>query len=221
MLLALLLAADALPIDVVGFSPDDKYVAWIEHGVAEGSGFPWARLHVTEVSRSADASAPVEIKLDSGKDTDTEDAAVKQARAAAEGARSKLRVASWAAPRVIQHDEKGELSDHTGAPIGTLQIEQRVAKGKPSCEEPFRPLMLRLVILFLDDDRPARLAEDKKPPKERSCATDCALAGVFAHGKAALAFARCGVQGFEGPGARYSAYTGTLPYGLDEPISDR
>src|SRR5262249_35590936 len=174
MLIALLLAANALPIEVVGFSPDDKYVAWIEHGVAEGSGFPWARLHLTEVARSADASAPVEIKLDSGKDTDTEDAAVKQARAAAEGERARLRVASWAAPRVIQHDEKGELSDHTGAPIGTLQIEERVAKGKSTCEEPFRPVLLRLAMFFLGDDRPARLAEDKKPPKDRPCATSCA-----------------------------------------------
>src|SRR3954447_25153902 len=119
MLLALVLAAATTsPVEVVGFSPDDKYVAWIEHGVSEGSGYPWARLHVTAVTRSADATAPVAITLDSGKDTDTEEAAVQQARAAAAAARAKLGVACWAAPRVIQHDDKGELSDHTGAPIG-------------------------------------------------------------------------------------------------------
>jgi hypothetical protein len=221
MLIALLLAAGpALPIEVMGFSPDDRYVAWIEHGVSEGSGCPWARLHVTEVSRSGEAIPPVKITLDSGRDTDTEEAAVRKARAAGDTARGKLRVASWVAPRIIQHDEKGELSDHRGAPIGTVQIEERVASGKDKakCDEPFRPLLLRLVVLFLDDDHPARLAEDRKLPTDRPCASTCELAGVFAHGKSALAFTRCGVQGFEGPGTKYTAYAGTLPYGLDEPL---
>jgi len=220
MLIALLLALGSLPIEVVGFSPDDRYVAWIEHGVSEGSGYPWASLHVTEVSRSAEAVPPVKIRLDSAQDTDTEVAAVRKARAAADAARGKLRIASWVAPRIIQHDEKGELSDHRGAPIGTVQIEERVASGKDKskCDEPFRPLLLRLVILFLDDDHPARLAEDKKLPTDRLCASTCELAGVFAHGKSALAFTKCGVQGFEGPGSKYTAYAGTLPYGLDEPI---
>jgi len=220
MLIALLLALGPLPIEVVGFSPDDRYVAWIEHGVSEGSGYPWASLHVTEVSRSAEAVPPVKIRLDSAQDTDTEVAAVRKARAAADAARGKLRIASWVAPRIIQHDEKGELSDHRGAPIGTVQIEERVASGKDKakCDEPFRPLLLRLVVLFLDDDHPARLAEDRKLPTDRPCASTCELAGVFAHGKSALAFTRCGVQGFEGPGTKYTAYAGTLPYGLDEPL---
>ncbi|HXL38933.1 MAG TPA: DUF2259 domain-containing protein, partial [Myxococcales bacterium] len=165
----------------------------------------------------------VKITLDSGRDTDTEEAAMRKARAATDAARGKLRVASWSAPRIIQHDEKGELSDHRGAPIGTVQIEERVASGKDKskCDEPFRPLLLRLVVLFLDDDHPARLAEDKKLPTDRPCASTCELAGVFAHGKSALAFTRCGVQGFEGPGTKYTAYAGTLPYGLDEPLPAR
>ena len=109
MLIALLLAAaPALPIEVLGFSPDDRYVAWIEHGVSEGSGYPWARLHVIEVSRRGEAIPPVKITLDSGRDTDTEEAAVRKARAAGDTARGKLRVASWVAPRIIQHDEKGD-----------------------------------------------------------------------------------------------------------------
>jgi len=215
MLIALLLAANALPVEVVGFSPDDRYVAFIEHGVAEGSGFPWARLRVIDVARNADATAPVEVQLDSGKETDTEDAAVKRARAAAESARGKLRVASWVPARTVQAEENGELTKPSGAPIGTVQIEERVAKGKSSCEEPFRPLMLRLALYFLGDDKPARLAEEKKPPKDRACATSCTLAGVFAHGKAALMLARCGVQGSEGPATKFSAYAGTLPYALE------
>jgi predicted secreted protein len=215
MILALLFAA--APVDVVGFSPDDRYVAWIEHGTAEGSGHPWARLHVTEVARSADAVAPVEVTLDSGKPADTEETAVKQARAAADAARGKLRVTSWTAARPVEHDSAGELSDRDGAPLGTVQIEQRPAKGKGSaCEEPFRPVLLRVMISLMGDDRPRRLGEDKSVPKDRPCASTCELGGVFAHGKAVLAVIRCAVKGFEGASSKYSAYTGTLPHGLVE-----
>jgi hypothetical protein len=216
MLIALLFAANALPVEVVGFSPDDRYVAWIEHGVGEGSGHPWARLHVTEVSRSADAVPPVHITLDSGKETDSEDEAVRKARAAADSAGGKLRVSSWIAARVIRTDEKGDLRDARGAPVGTLQIEDRAtrADAKSKCDAPFRPLLLRLSIFFLDDDKPARLAEDKKLPKDRPCASSCEVAGVFAHDNAALAFTRCGVQGFEGASTKYTAYAGKLPYPL-------
>jgi Predicted secreted protein (DUF2259) len=211
MLIALIVAANALPIEVVGFSPDDRYVAWIEHGVGEGSGYPWARLHVTEVSRSADAVPPVEIKLDSGNAADSEDVAVGKARAAADSARGKLRVGSWIPAKVIRHDEKGDLRDPRGAPIGTLQVEERAVRAKLKCDAPFRPVLLRLSVFFLDGDKPARLAEDTKLPTDRACASSCEVAGVFAHGKAALAVVRCGVQGFEGPSSKYSAYAGTLP----------
>ena len=217
MLIALLLAASAAaPLEVVGFSPDDKYVAFVEHGVGEGSGFPWARLRVLDIARSADALPPVEVTLDSGKPADTEDAAVRKARASADAARAKLGVASWAAPRAIAHEANGEMSDHGGAPIGTLELKQRTGKGK--CEEPFRPLLLKLTVIWLDDDHPSKVADEKKPPKDRQCATECGVGDIYAHGKAALFFARCNVQGFEGPATKYSPYTAMLTYGLDEPV---
>lgn len=219
MLIALLFAA-AFPFEVVGFSPDGRYVAFIEHGVGEGSGYPWARLRVLEVARNLDAEAPLELRLDSGKDSDTEEEAVRRARAAAPAALRKLRIASWSAPRVIRHEPDGELTDREGAPIGTLQLQRQEARGG-KCDEPFRPLLLRLVMFFLDDDRPARLAKDGALPKDRPCASTCDLAGMFAHRKSALAVVRCTVPGFEGPGVKYSAYAGVLPYPLDEPLPAR
>jgi hypothetical protein len=95
-------------------------------------------------------------------------------------------------------------------------MQQRAGKGK--CDEPFRPLLLKLTVLWLDDDRPAKVAEEKKTPKERPCATECALGDIYAHGKAVLAFAKCTVQGYEGPTTKYTPYTAKLTYGLDEPL---
>jgi len=62
-----------------------------------------------------------------------------------------------------------------------------------------------LVVLFLDDDHPARLAEDRKLPPTVLCST-CELAASSPTASRALAFTRCGVQGFEGPGTKYTAY---------------
>lgn len=209
-MLAVLFAA----LEVIGFSPDDKYVAYLEHGIGAGSGNAYANVYILDVRKSAPAQGPVEIRLES----DDESAAVSQARAAAERAREKLHVAAWNPAREIPLDEHGAMAERDGAPIGTLEIKSRSAgpSQRAKCEEPFVPLLLKLTVFFVDDDHPARLAEEKKPPSDRPCASGCALDKVFAHGKAALVLVKCSVQGFEGPATKYSLYTGLLPYGLDE-----
>jgi hypothetical protein len=200
-------------IEVIGFSPDDRYVAWVEHGLGSGSGNAFATLHLIDVRRSAPAQPPVEIRLDS----DDEAAAVAQARAAAESAREKLHLGTWKPAREVPHDKGGAMTDHEGAPIGALELKSRSAgpRERARCEEPFAPLLLKLTLFFADDDRPARLAEEKKPPVERPCASGCALDKIYAHGKAALVLVKCSVPGYEGPATKYTAYTGVLPYDLD------
>jgi predicted secreted protein DUF2259 len=216
MLIALLVAAAAPvhPVDVVGFSPDNKYVAWIEHGVGETNGFPWARLHVTDVAQSADAVPTAQISFDNGDPQDTEQKAVKQARAAAEGWRRRLHVASWVAPRRIRHDDQGELLDAKNKPFATVDL--KVNPGPATCQAPYRSLLLEVLVRRNDDTEPTRLAGDSAPPRDRSCMVACVLADVYAHGKATLVFAACGVDAFQGrPVTRYSAYAGVLPYSLE------
>lgn len=211
-MLSILLAA----FTVIGFSPDDQYVAYVEHGVGSGSGNAFATLHIFDVRKSAPAQPPVEIRLDS----DDERTAVSQARAAAERAREKLHLAAWKPAKEISLDDHGAMTDHQGAPIGALELKSRSAgpRERAKCEEPFQPLLLKLSVLFVDDDHPARVADEKKPPPDRPCASECALEKVFAHAKAALVLVRCSVQGFEGPAMKYSSYTSLLPYGLDEDL---
>lgn len=215
MFIALLLAAAPThPIDVVGFSPDNKYVAWIEHGVAEANGFPWARLHVTDVAQSADAVPTSQIIFDTGEPGQTEQKAVKQARAAAETWRSRLHVSSWVAPRLVRHDDQGELLDARKKPFATVDI--KVKPGEATCREPYRSLLLEVLVHRNDDKEPTRLAGDSAPPRDRQCMVACALADVYTRGKATLVFAACGVDAFQGrPVTRYTAYTGVLPYSLE------
>lgn len=210
----LLAAAATHPVDVVGFSPDNKYVAWIEHGVGETSGYPWARLHVTDVAQNADAVPTAQISFDNGDPQDTEQKAVKQARVAAESWRRRLKVSSWVAPRRIRHDDQGELLDAKGKPFAAVDI--KVKSGPATCEAPYRSLLLEVLVHRNQDTEPARLAGDSTPPRDRACMVACALAGVYTHGKATVVLAACGVDAFQGrPVTRYSAYAGVLPFSLE------
>jgi hypothetical protein len=46
--------------EAIGFSRDDAYVAFVEHGTSEGRGTPWARLTILEVGKNARVGKPVE-----------------------------------------------------------------------------------------------------------------------------------------------------------------
>ncbi len=215
MLIALLLAAaPTRPLDVVGFSPDNKYVAWIEHGVGESNGYPWARMHVTDVAQSADAVPTALITFDTGQEGETEQRAVKQARAAAEASRQRLHVSSWVAPRRIRHDAHGALLDAKGKSFASVEVKTNPGQG--TCQEPYRSLLVEVLVRRKKDKEPTRLAGDAAPPRDRQCMVACILGDVYAHGKATLVFAACGVDAFQGrPVTRFTAYTGELPYSLE------
>jgi predicted secreted protein len=204
MLLSLVIATGTA-VTVLGFSPDDSKVALIEHGIGSGSGNAHAVLHILDVRKGTEVGQPVEVN----GDNDDEDAAVARARAAAKG--------DWKATEVA-HEDGGRMNDAQGAPVGNLELKTKSAgpREREKCEEPFQPLLVKLTVLWMDDDKPARIADEKKPPAARPCASECAVEKIYAHGKAALVVVKCTVQGFEGPAPKYSYYTAQLAYGLAE-----
>ena len=219
-LFSLPLAARASALEVVGFSPDGAYLAIIEHGVGEGSGLPWARLSILEVAKNAQVSR-TEVNLDSGG----EDDAVAQVKQRAEAAREKLQIAKWVPAKLIRHDQTGQMRDHEDAPIGTLEIKARKAtskqlpSGTAACDAPFSPLLLKATVFFVDDEKPAVLASERKVPHERACSTGCALDQIYAHARSALVVIKCAVPGFEGPASKPWPITGKLPHALDEDLA--
>ena len=221
--LALLVCALSLPagaaVEALGFSPDGKQVVMLEHGVAEGSGFPWAKVTVLETARGTVVGRPFEVERQDADATEAD--AVKQAKEAFEAAREKMKIAPLRPGREIAHDAKGVLHDRQATPIGTVKIEARKAAGKEAsraCEPPFSPLLLTVTLHWVDDDSPARLLADKKVPKERACLTGCELGRVFADGRTALVLLQCSAPGFEGPETRNVPIAARLAYGLDEDL---
>ncbi len=72
------LAGDRALIDIVGYSPDNRYFAFEEYGIQDGSGFPYATVYVVDIE--ADkwvAGSPFRARLDD------ESAALADARAEA------------------------------------------------------------------------------------------------------------------------------------------
>jgi predicted secreted protein len=206
-------------LEVLGFSTDGKHAVVLEHGVGEGSGYPWARAVVLDVAKNAAVRKPIEVTLESGDATEQD--AVDKVKKAFEEARPKLNVAPLKAGKAIRHDEKGNLKDREGAPIGTVKLTSKKAKGKEafkSCGEPFEAWLLTLTMYWMDDDTPAKLLVDKKVPKERACTQGCKLGGVFADGRSAVFELECAVQGYEGPATKSVAVSAKLAYGLDEDL---
>jgi hypothetical protein len=193
-----MLAALMAAVQVLGFSAGDKSVAYIETGESEGSGELFAKLHVVDVARNTD-------KVTAFDGPDSEAKALKTAGT------------GWTKAKTIDHDDRGELVDHTGAPIGTLVLTTRKG-GESTCDEPFGPLLVKLVMSFMDDDKPQTVAAEKSAPKGRPCTSSCSLNQVFAHGKAALVLVKCVTPGFEGKGESLTPFAKSLTYGLDEDL---
>ena len=202
--------------ETVGFSKDDAYVAFVEHGTSQGKGAPWARLTILDVARSAKVGKPVEVELDPSGDKSTEEAAVMQAKESAQAELSRLGITE--AARASKVDAQNEFGGE-GWEVGIVQVETRPAPQAPKkgrgarCAEPFKPLLLR-VSMSQPDAEPVTLLNEKTLSKEHPCVGECAPQAVFAHGKAALVIARCTAPGFEGTGEKIIAIAARLPWSL-------
>jgi hypothetical protein len=210
------ISASADTFEVLGWSPDGAYVATLDHGVGEGSGFPWAKLRLYDTAKRKLAAEPTTVTLETPGATEAE--AVRAAKKKAEGEKTRLRIREWVPGKQIAHDDKGELSEQSGAPIGTLKLTATKASKKQqarTCEDPFIAQRLKLVMYFLDDDKPFTVLDEKATPKDRACVGSCKLGPVFAQATAALFVVECQVQGFEGAATLSYPVAVKLPYGLD------
>lgn len=84
-------AGDYANLSIVGFSPDAAYFAFIEHGVQDGSGWPYANAYVIDTrSDSWVKGSPVRVLI---KDEDhTEAEAYAQASFGIEGLVKQLNI---------------------------------------------------------------------------------------------------------------------------------
>lgn len=217
--LALAVPARADEVSTLGFTPDGSVAILLERGTLDGSGFPWARATLLDARKRAAIGKPLEVTLD--EEGATEEKAVAKASALAEAERVRLKLPKLVPGKTIAKDDKGELYEKAGPPIGTLEVKVQKAPakaGKKACDEPYAPLLLTVKLLWAEDEEPAVLLADKTVPKDRPCLLSCTLVQVFAQAKTGLVVLRCAGPGFEGSGGRFVPVIAQLKYGLDEDL---
>jgi len=209
------LAGDAATLEFTGFSQDGRYIAFAEHGVWDGSGFPWARITFVDVEKNDWVGTPHLESVEEGPGDP-----LRAARWACRDRYERLgiRAGNQGSSLALTEDEHFETP--TGGTVSSqsfevkghhyaLILEQIPVEGG---DWDMRPHKLKLTLSDVDRGTRKILQEDRKLPESRSGAFAYAIDSAWLYDDHYLAvFLSIGLPGFEGPDTRYMAITGTLP----------
>lgn len=205
-------------VELFGWTADGTKVAWIEHGVYDGKGTPWAKVTFFDTTKKAPLGKPLELELEG--DSTREDA-VAEAKKRADAEWKRLKLPARVQGKAIATDEKGELTGSDGGPVGTLTVTMRKGKKVSGSECP-DGLGAELVSAKLDlmgGDGTIKVFDEKKTPVNRACSSGCKPSSTYGQGKGAVFVLTCTVQGFEGPDTRALILPlGKLEYPLESDI---
>jgi predicted secreted protein len=217
------LAGDYADRTILGFSQDGAYFAFEEHGVQDGSGFPYANVYVIDVAKDSwVAGTPVRVLVeDDGAILATARSnAMTQARPALD------RLGITAEGSHVVDNPATELSADPYAVrfrtnqwfdmverAWTLKLTRLPMPGSMGCENFDDVAGFRLELT--DPDGGTRvLNDDKSLPASRTCARDYAISDVIvlpsdggATGATMAVIVSLIRQGFEGPDRRFLAVT--------------
>lgn len=186
-------------VELFGWSPDGTKVAWIENGISDGKGTPWAKVTFFDTSKGAPLGKPLELELE---DTErTREDVVAEAMKRAEAERVRLKLPAFVPGKRIATDAKGELTSKDGSPIGNLEVKLRKAGKKErvrECPEGFAAELISAKLFLMGGDAPLKVADEKKTPAARACSMGCTPTSTYGQGKGALFILKCSVQTFEG-----------------------
>lgn len=224
-------AGDTADRHILGYSKDARWFAFVEHGIQDGSGFPYANLYILDVTRDRWApGTPVRVLLKDERATAGEAYGRLLSRAAGKlkkyGTRypgrllaSRPLTEDW--NRSLDLSKPSELRFKVSYPYGhdaKVRANAFAVGDKSACDDLWAPMGLSLSIGT--GDEPAReIYRDKRLPKSRACAQGYALADVYGapvapfgskKGKA-VALVYVFTHGFEGKDARVIAIPFDMP----------
>ena len=216
---ALAMAGDYAERNVIGFSPDGAYFAFVEYGVQDGSGFPYANAYV--IATATDSwvkDTPVRVRID--------DEAATVATAYAEamnGIRPLIEQHAIATPAIVlAANPHTELSadPHQVAFLLRMPVPPDTSQGFalsltettlpaadcPDMGEPFKGFTLDLMP---PDGTARRLNDDNSIPSSRRCPLGYRVSEVLVDPSRTVLAVLIDVLsvGFEGPDRRFLAVT--------------
>jgi predicted secreted protein len=214
-------AGDYAERTVIGFSPDAAYFAFVEYGVQDGSGFPYANAYVIDIASDRWLpGTPARVRIDDERATIT--AALGQA---IDGVRPLLEHHAIATPPVVltarpltELTDPHEVGFLLRMPVPPslddsyiLILTESVlpAANCPDMGEPFKGFTLDLL---LPDNQARRLNHDVSIPASRRCPLGYHISEVLTDPARTVLVVLIDVMsvGFEGPDRRFMAVTTRL-----------
>ncbi len=179
-------AGDIAAYQVIGYSPNARYFAFVEYGRQDGSGFPYANLFVVDLDKDSFAAGPFRVRLEN------ELASVGDALAQArDQASSALRSLSISEPARLAAADPPDEED-----TDTKSLSFRPVQASPAISEFVRlsletfPLpppsgcedlgeMVGFALSLQSGDGAEEVYRDKTIPKSRNCPLDYQVSGVW------------------------------------------
>ncbi|MBS1971903.1 MAG: DUF2259 domain-containing protein [Bdellovibrionales bacterium] len=202
-------AMDTKNFHNLGFSKNQKYFAFADSVVQDGSGFPLADVYVVNTAKNTITKhTRVMIEDDSSFD---ENEALQKAIAKADLTKNGIIAgqnlgvatpASEQSPLRLPLTANGR--DYTielkQLPAGTLN---------PNCIEDLEDQMIE--VSLESSSQKITLQKDQRQPKSRECSYDYRIDRALVNGKSLVVVLSYQTFGFEGPDTNHMVVTGTLP----------
>ncbi len=216
-------AGDAADRTIIGFSPDGRYFAFAEHGVQDGSGFPYANGYVIDTSNDSwIAGTPVRVMLES-EDEGADAAIEKMMQRLAPIVEGH---AITTTPEIVVRNPITQVTDDAHASrfvrrallpadgyAYTLNLEEKPIEATDCPADLAGPYMGMSLTLITPSGTEITLADDASIPASRRCPLGYRISEVmFAPGTNVMAVLLDVMSlGFEGPDRRFMAITASIP----------
>jgi len=222
-------AGDAAGLHFIGFSEDNKYLAFEQYGIHDGSGTPYVELFVINVEKNEYALKPSKLEGAVGDSQNGDEAVllaqlreINQASLAPKLKELGL-LSATTGKQLIAHP----LTDLDADPLkvrfanrlplsGTVSERYEITlkihddQGKDDCKDlPVKRFSLHL--RNLDGGESVTLQKDKSLPPARGCVQQYRIQDVYLHEGKLAVFLNLFTPGFEGENLRYLVVTGALP----------
>lgn len=221
------LAGDYATLSFIGFSKDGRYLAFEEHGVQDGSGFPYSNIYFIDVEKNSFAAPAVKVRID--RETATEQLARTRARLNAAAALRRLRIVdrntgTLVVTRLLTdvsvnhfYKEADDTQTVNFAELissmyrqGDYDLTLKPVEVKTKECDIFDQPIYKLDLTLRDNtaEKTIVLQRDTTLPASRSCPIHYAIQFVYLYDAYIVVFLNSYATGFEGPDMRYLAVTG-------------
>lgn len=224
-------AGDASTAAQIGFSQDGKFFSYMEYGVADGSGFPYAMVKFIELEKNAFASPQVSVTNEDDQVGGIESlrAVRKKALLEARPSLAKLQISKAYFGEVLASRKLTDLSAASVSkikfarfpvirglisPTYELNLVTKPATHSAKCYFNEKAVMLNLTLKNTATAKSITLQNDSTLPLSRGCVTGYRIQEVIAQendDRRVVVLLNVLTTGFEGDDSRTMAISGMLP----------